>query len=325
MLHNREKLRIGVAGAGSMGANHIRILSEQSGIFDLVGIFDPNPERQFIAEKYDVTYFESYEQMLSQVDAVVIASPSSLHYDMALVAAEHGVHALIEKPIAENVEQARHIISIFKEKNLVLSVSYVERYSPVIRAVQEVLKSEEIISIEVHRCSPYDKRIFDVDVISDLMIHDVDIVVNALMDSTPVTIDAWGRNAFSENFIDYAQSTMRFENGVLAFITSSRTTQDKIRLLAIHAKEAYIEADMMNKTLVVKRSTQYAEGKHISYRQSSIIERIVVPNQEPLKEDLLNFGKAVLHREELIIKPEHVIRSMEVLDTVREVAYGKGI
>lgn len=321
----KRRVKIGVAGAGSMGSCHIRILSEQSGVFDLVGIFDPDPAKKEIADRYNTKFFGSYEEMLSEVEAVVIASPSSMHYEMSLIAADHGVHALMEKPIAETVEQAEEMLRVFREKNLLISVSYVERYSPVIRALQDVLEDEDIVAIEVHRCSPYDPRIFDVDVISDLMIHDVDLVVDAIMDSMPCEIDAVGRKAFTDKFADYAQSTMRFENGVLGFITSSRSTQDKIRMLCVHTREAYIEADMLNKTLTVKRRVQYDEGKNMHYRQSSLIESIVVPNKEPLKEDLLNFGRAVLGKEALIITHEHIIRSMKVLDKVHQVVYSKGI
>lgn len=317
-----KRLKIGVAGAGSMGANHIRILSEQNSIFDLVGIFDPNLSKKSIADKYGVRFFDSYEQLLKEVDALVLASPTSTHFDMAIMAASFGVNTLVEKPIAESVEQAEKIIETFRRAGLVLGVSYVERYSPVIRALQDLIANEEIIAIEAHRCSPFDKRIFDVDVVSDLMCHDVDIIVNAIMGEMPEKITAKGRKAFTDSFADYAQAVLEFKNGVLAFDTASRSTQDKIRLLAIHAREAYIEADMLHKTLVVKRGIKYKEDRpNMFYSQSSTIEQIVLPNQEPLKEDLLNFGRAVLYGEPLLIQPEQIIRSMKVLDAVHNEIY----
>lgn len=317
-----KKLKIGVAGAGSMGANHIRILSEQNSIFDLVGIFDPDLDKKSIADKYGVRFYESYELLLNDVDALVLASPTSAHYEMALTAASYGVSTLVEKPVAETVEQAEKIIDTFRRAGLVLGVSYVERYSPVVRALQDIISNEEIIAIEAHRCSPFDERIFDVDVVSDLMCHDIDIIVNAIMSEMPSKIVASGRKAFTEKFVDYAQAVLEFNSSVLAYITASRSTQDKIRLLAIHARDSYIEADMLHKTLVVKRGTKYKEGKpNMFYSQSSIIEQIVLPNQEPLKEDLLNFGRAVLCGEPLIIQPEQIIRSMKVLDAVHEKIY----
>lgn len=319
-----KKIRFGVAGAGKMGVNHIRIVSELNSQFEFMGIFDPDPATKSIADRYGIRFYASYEEMLDEVEAVIIASPSSLHYKMALQAAEKGVHALVEKPMAETVEEVAAIQQAFREKNLVLAVSCVERFSPVIRVLSELVKEEEILAVEVHRCSPYDPRIFDVDVVSDLMIHDIDIVCNAIMDEEPSEIEAYGMNAFSASFADYAHAIMSFSNGVRAFITSSRSTQDKIRMLCIHAREAYIEADMLNKTITVKRGIRYVQdAPHISYKQYNLTEQIVVPNKEPLKEDIFNFGLAVAGEPAFLVEGEQVLRDMRTLDRVHKSIYEK--
>lgn len=317
-----NKIKIGVAGAGKMGVNHIRIVSELNNLFQFMGIFDPNPETRAIAEQYDLRFYPSYESMLDDVDAVIIASPSSLHYQMALQAAEKNVHALVEKPMAETVSDVADMQKSFREKGLILAVSCVERFSPVIRVISELVKDEKILAVEVHRCSPYDPRIFDVDVVSDLMIHDIDIVCNAIFDAEPSNIDAYGLNEFSEGFVDYAHAVLSFSGDVRAFITSSRSTQDKIRTLCVHARDAYIEADMLNKTITVKRGIKYIEhAPHVSYKQYQLTEQIVVPNKEPLKEDILNFGLAVQGKDAFLVEGEQVLRDMRVLDAVHEKLY----
>lgn len=317
-----KKIKIGVAGAGSMGVNHIRIVSELSSQFTFMGIFDPNAEKKAVADSYNICFYPSYEAMLNEVDAVIIASPSSMHYEMALCAAEKNVHALVEKPMAQSVDDVERLQQVFREKNLVLCVSCVERFSPAIRVMSELIKEEEIFAVEIHRCSPYDPRIYDVDVVSDLMIHDIDIVCNAIFGKEPKDIEAFGLNTFSNGLVDYAHAIMTFDNNVRAFITSSRSTQDKIRTLCIHARDAYIEVDMLNKTITVKRGLKYIENSHHgSYKQYQLTEQIVVPNKEPLKEDIFNFGLAVAGRPAFLVEGEQIIRDMKTLDRVHSLIY----
>ena len=317
-----NRVKIGVAGAGNMGANHIRIVSELNNLFDFKGIYDPNNNTSVLAEKFGVRFYPSYELMLEDIDAIIIASPTSLHFEMALKAAKHKVHALVEKPMAETVGDVQHLQQVFEDQNLKLAVSCVERYSPVIQVLSEILKQEEILAVEVHRCSPYDPRIYDADVVSDLMIHDIDIVCNAVFNKDPLKVEAFGRNAFSEKYVDYAHAVLTFDNDVRAFITSSRCTQDKIRMLSIHAKDAFIEADMLNKTISVKRGIKYIDNiPKASYRQYNLMEQIVVPNKEPLKEDILSFGMAVSGDEAFIVEKEQIIRDMKVIDQIHNIVY----
>lgn len=312
-----KKIKIGVAGAGSMGVNHIRIVSELNNIFQFMGIFDPNPATEAVAKKYDVKFYPSYEAMLDEIDAVIIASPSSFHYEMAVQAANKNVHALVEKPMAETVPDVTDMQRRFKEKQLILAVSCVERFSPVIQVISDIIKDEEIFAVEIHRCSPYDPRIFDVDVVSDLMIHDIDIVCNAIFNAEPISVEAYGMNTFSAGYVDYAHAVLTFPNNIRAFITSSRSTQDKIRSLCIHTRNAYIEADMLNKAITIKRGIQYVENApNVSYKQFQLTEQIVVPNKEPLKEDIMNFGKAIIGEDVFLVEGEQVLRDMRTLDAI---------
>ena len=319
-----RKVRVGVAGAGKMGQNHIRVLSELSDIYELVGLYDPDPVKAVIAKRYGIRYYDDYTEMLRDVDAVTLPCPTSLHKQMAILAAENDVHALVEKPIAENLTDAAETCEAFINRNLVFTVGHVERFNPVVRAIAELTQDMDIVAIEVHRCSPYDKRIYDVDVVSDLMIHDIDIVVNALEKKEPTYIQAIGKRVHTAKFADYAQATMAFDDGVMASITTSRSTEDKIRTICIHAKGAYIEGDMLNKTLTIKHGTKFDNDfgiPSIKYCQSSITEQVVLPNKEPLKEELRNFGEAILKGTQPEIGVTEVIRTMVVFDKIAEKIY----
>ena len=313
-------IKIGVVGCGKMGQNHIRILSEMSGIFDLIGFYDPDKTKEKVARSYGINQYVSYDEMLVTCDAVTIACPTSMHKEMALKAAKEGKHALVEKPIAEDLHDTQEIISAFKKNELMLTVGHVERYNPVVTTLCEILKSMDIVAIEIHRCSPFDSRIYDVDVVSDLMIHDIDILVNGIMEEYPLNIFAFSKSVHNSRFADYAHAVFSFSNGVNAFVTTSRATEDKIRMIVVHALGAYIEADMLNKSLTIKKGVNY-ELQHASYRQYSVTENVFVPLVEPLREELKNFGEAILGKKAMVIGGDQIIRAMQVLDTVKGIIY----
>lgn len=319
MNTERTRIKIGVAGAGKMGQNHIRVLSELNSMFELVGIYDPDPEKAAVAERYGVRYYTDYEELLEDVQAITLPCPTSLHKEMAIRAAKKGVHTLLEKPMAETQEDAREICEAFESRHLKLTVGYVERFNPVVKAMADIIQDMEIVSIEVHRCSPFDSRIYDVDVVADLMIHDLDIVMNALGKGMPEWVSAIGKKVYTTRFADYAQATLCFPDGVLAFVTTSRSTEDKIRTVCVHAKGAYIEGDLLNRTLTIKRGTNYYEdvkASNIKYKQSNITEQVVLPNVEPLKEEMRTFGMAIIDDAIPEITWDQVLHTMEVLDMV---------
>ncbi len=321
-----SKIRIGVVGAGKMGQNHIRALSELGNMFDLVGIYDPDPKKAVVAEQYGTRFYSDYEKMLDDVQAVTLPCPTSTHKKMAIAAAKKGVHALLEKPIAETIDDAMEICDAFNSRSLKFTVGYIERFNPVVKAMADIIQGLDVVAVEVHRCSPFDSRIYDVDVVSDLMIHDLDIVMNSLGMGAPKSISAIGRNIYSDSFADYAQATLCFPDGVLAFVTTSRTTEDKIRSVCVHAKGAYIEGDLLNRTLTIKRSTNYYEDSGVSnikYKQSNITEQVVLPNVEPLKEEIRAFGKSILENKESEITWDQVLLTMEVLAMVGADIYSK--
>lgn len=319
------KVRIGVAGAGKMGGVYIKILNELDGLFDFVGAYDPIPERAEVVKAYGAVPFYSFEKMLNEVDAIVLSSPTSTHKEMALWAAEKGVHVLVEKPIAENRLDAISMYKAFEEKGLKFTVNHVERFNPVVRTISDLAPNLDMVSVEIHRCSPYDSRIFDVDVATDLMIHDIDIVVNSIFNAEPTTVKAIGRYVYGNKLADYAHALLQFQNGGTAFITASRCTEDKIRDISIHAKGAFIQGDMLRRTLTVKRGVTYEDDANpkINYTQTNVTQQIVLQDKNPLKEELTNFGRAILFDEPLLNRRDQVMRTMGVLDRVEYALYGR--
>ncbi len=318
-------IKIGVAGVGNMGANHVRVLSELSDEFELVGIYDVLTEKRKIASRYGIKFFDSYEDMLEEVEAVSIVCPTSMHKELALKAANKGVHALIEKPIAETAEDAIDILAAFETRGLKMTVGQVERFNPVVRAISDLTRKLDVIAVELHRCNPYDPRIFDVDVIADLMIHDIDIAANAIGGGKVKSLAASGRKVYSEDFIDYAQAVMTKEDGTVVSITASRCTEEKIRKLVVHAKEQYIVGDLVNKTLFVRKSISYDEkdaNEYVDFKQSNALEQIVLRKIEPLKEEIASFGRAVNGTEEMMVTGQQILKDMNIMASIRGQVYG---
>lgn len=313
-----EKLRIGVIGAGSMGRNHVRILSTEKGSFEFVGFYDADQNRAAeIAKQFSVTAFPSVTALLEQVDAVTIAAPSSLHKELALEAVRRGVHALVEKPLALTSEDAEEISRAFAQAGLTLAVGHVERYNPVVTELCKLARHENILALEVRRYSPYNGRITDADVVQDLMVHDIDLVCNVLMDQKLPDVFSAGKSVVSGK-LDYVQSLMRFEAGTLASVGASRVTQSKVREIVVHTDHSYIVADLLNRSLSVQRNTNLVidEGKESAYRQDSVTQKIFVPMVEPLRMELVDFVDRVMSGTEPAANGPAACRTIRIAETV---------
>lgn len=313
-----KEIRIGVIGAGSMGRNHVRILSAEKGPFEFVGLYDANQNRAVeIAKQFSITAFSSVMALLEQVDAVTIAAPSSLHKELALEAVRHGVHALVEKPLALTSEDAEEISCAFSSAGLILAVGHVERYNPVVTELYKLVRREKILALEVRRYSPYNGRITDADVVQDLMVHDIDLVCNVLIDRKLVDVFSVGESAVSGE-LDYAQSLMRFEDGTVASIGASRMTQSKVREIVVHTDHSYIVADLLNRSLSVQRNTNLVidEGQESAYRQDSVTQRIFVPMVEPLRMELLDFINHVISHSEPSANGSVACRTIRIAETI---------
>ena len=290
-----DKLKVGVVGTGSMGRNHLRVLSTMPQ-YDLIGCYDADAQlAQKNASQYGIQSFESPQQLFEEVDVAHIVVPSSLHHELAIQAAEYGCHVLVEKPIALTVEDAANITETCAAKGVKLCVGHVERFNPAIMSLLGIVQSEELITIDFRRMSPFYARIMDASVVTDLMIHDID-VLNALCDEPIKSLDAQGACIYTDK-IDYAQALITFESGKMASLTASRVTESKIRKAQVNAKNAFIDVDYLARSVEISRKTNFAldVGYPVQYTQENIVEKVFVPLEEPLRAEFDHFASAIIH------------------------------
>ena len=267
--------RVGVVGVGHIGKNHARLYAELPG-GEFTAIYDTDRAvAQESAAKFGVKAAASLEEFAEQVDAASIATPTSTHFEIARDLLHRGKHLLVEKPIADDTAQASELAELAAARGLVLQVGHVERFNPVLSALEKRLTNPRFI--EAHRLSPYPNRSTDIGVVLDLMIHDLEIILH-LVRSPVQTIDAVGVPVLSRGE-DIANARIRFENGCVANITSSRISPEQMRKIRVFQEDVYLSLDYQNQSGEIYRRT--AEGLK---RDQVEIER-----QEPLKRELAAF------------------------------------
>ena len=283
-----SEFKVGVVGVGKMGEYHVGVLSEMREV-DLVGVVDSDQERaKKISEQYKTRSYNNYKDLFNEVDAVVVAVPTSLHYAIGKEFIEAGIHTLLEKPCTDDLSKAEELFDLAEKKKIILHIGHVERFNG---AVQELFKIvKDPIYIECRRMSPFSSRIKDDGVVLDIMIHDIDIVLK-LVDSTVVNINVIGNSIFSKRD-DLINAQIEFENGCIANILASRVSQNKVRTLEVTQKESSILLDYTEQEIFVHRQSssesQLSPGS-LRYKQESLIERIFVHKDNPLKLELKHF------------------------------------
>ncbi|MDP6230623.1 MAG: Gfo/Idh/MocA family oxidoreductase [Nitrospinaceae bacterium] len=280
--------KVGVVGVGRMGEYHVGVLSEMREA-DLVGVVDSSEERaKTISERYNVPYFGDYKDLFDKADVAVVAVPTSLHYSIGKEFLQAGIHVLLEKPCADDLAQARELFDIADEKNITLHIGHVERFNG---AVQELFKIvKDPIYIECRRMSPFASRMKDDGVVLDVMIHDIDIILN-LIKSEVSNINVVGSSVFSGRD-DLVNAQIEFENGCVANILASRASQNKVRTLEVTQKDSSVLLDYTEQEIFVHRQSssehQMSKGA-LRYKQESLVERIFVHKDNPLKLELKHF------------------------------------
>lgn len=310
-------IRVGVVGVGNMGRNHLRVLSTMPQ-FSLVGLFDVSPkDAKAQAELYGITAFETFEALCEAVDAVHIVVPSSLHKEYALVAVQHKCHVLVEKPIALTLVDADAIIDACKAEGVTLCVGHVERYNPAVITLADILDPTDIIALDFQRLSPYDPRISDTDIVHDLMIHDVD-VLNWLVPKPIERLQSQGARIHSKDALDYAQAFIEFEGGIVASLTGSRVTETKVRAARITCRDKVVTIDYINRNVEVSRATHYTQenGRSTQYRQENTIEKVMVPEKEPLLAEFEEFARSITQGIEPKTSGKDARRALEICDLI---------
>ena len=246
-----KKLKCAVIGTGYLGKFHAEKYASLPDC-ELVAVVDINKEAALaVAEKHGAKALTDYQVLLGEVDAVSIVVPTTLHHLVSKDFLNAGAHVLVEKPITVTVAEADELITIAKQKNLILQVGHLERFNP---AVLGLDKDEKPLFIESHRLSPFNPRANDVSVVLDLMIHDIDIIL-ALVDSEVERIDASGTAVLTQG-TDIANARLLFKNGCVANVTASRISMKRERKMRLFRPSSYISVDFQNRIL-----TKYRTGK----------------------------------------------------------------
>jgi predicted dehydrogenase len=270
-----KPIRVGLVGLGHIGKNHARVLAELLGP-DFTAVLDIDAAAAGeIAARYDVCAAASLAEFAEMVDAVCLATPTPTHFELGRELLERGKHLLVEKPIAENAAQARALADLAQVRGKILQVGHVERFNPVLDALEQRLTRPRFI--EAHRLSPYPHRSTEIGVVLDLMIHDLEVILH-LVRSPIRNIDAVGVPVLSRGE-DIANARLRFENGCVANITASRISPEKMRKIRVFQEDAYLSLDYQDQSGEIYRRL----GGQITR------EAVEIEKDEPLKCELHSF------------------------------------
>ncbi len=315
-------LNVGVIGVGSMGQNHARVFSE---IANLIGVSDSNPEAASkISKRFKTKDFTDYNELLAldELKAISIATPTEMHYDVAMAAINAGKHVLIEKPFTTTIEQGKKLVQAAAEQNVTLAVGHIERHNPVVRFTKDMLlnkKFGDLISISSRRVSSFPARIKDIGVIFDLGIHDIDVLrylVGSKIKSI-YTLAGITRTQKNTELEDHANILLEFEgetSTISGFIEVNWLTPMKVRKVSLTCSSNFVEFDYISQSLEVSSSTiiDYDISNLYQLPQKYEIRKISIKPEEPLRNELLDFLNAVKNSEQPLVTGEEGIANLRI-------------
>ena len=314
-----KPVKVGVIGIGNMGWNHARVLSLLRDA-ELVGVADPDAARGVLAkEQFGCEWFQDYNALIHQVEAVCIAVPTLLHHPVGMACLQAGVHVLIEKPIAASEQEARELIAAAEQAGRLLQVGHIERFNPAFRELLNVVANEEVVVLEGRRHSPHAERANDVSVVLDLMIHDIDLVLE--LAGAPVVGFAAAGGRSGEGPIDYVTATLNFANGVAASLTASKMSHRKVRCLSAHCRASLVEADFLHRNLRIHRRAQEsysATRGELLYRHDGFIEEVSITPTEPLYAELEHFLQCVRGAARPAVDGLQASRALRLADLIEQ-------
>ncbi|MEW6381599.1 MAG: Gfo/Idh/MocA family oxidoreductase [bacterium] len=294
-----DKLKVGVIGVGHLGKHHVRIFSELEEC-ELFGVADTDRERaQEIAGQYHAIALTDYRDMIGKVGAVSIAVPTVSHHRIARDFLAQGIDVLVEKPMTETLQQAQELIDLANQRKAILQVGHLERFNGAVLALEKHIHDPRFI--ESHRIAPFVERGVDVDVVLDLMIHDIDIILS-LVKSRARRIEAVGVPVISSK-IDIASARLEFENGCLANVTASRVSLKKERKIRLFQKDAYFSLDYADSQLY-SCTVRREEENSGQYPFHIVRNDIPVQEVEPLRAELQAFVHSCRTRKKPVVSGE---------------------
>jgi predicted dehydrogenase len=301
----RDKLRVGVIGVGHLGEYHVQKYKAIKNVA-LVGVADTNPDRaKEISERYGTDTYSHHHELLPKVDAVSLAVPTEKHFDVAKEVLSEGIHLLIEKPITYRLEPADTLIQIARKKNLVLQVGLVERYNPAVVKMESLITRP--IFIESHRMNVFTPRGTDVDVVLDLMIHDLDIILH-VVPSEVKDLHAVGMSVLTDK-TDIANVRIIFEDGTVGNLTASRVSDKTLRKIRVFQPDAYLAVDCQKREIGVTRLDSNLKGADNFPQVTS--KKTQFPGSDPLADEIASFVNTVRNGSEPVVSGEDGRRALK--------------
>lgn len=270
-----QSLRVGVIGVGHLGRHHARIYGTLPSV-TLIGVSDTDTSRgHLVADECGVSYFQDVDELLSLVDAVSVAVPTSAHGVVVTTCLQRGCHVLVEKPIASHVWEGEQLVELAKVRGTILHVGHIERFNPIVEVMRPLVSQPGFI--ECHRLSPFQPRGTDVDVVRDLMIHDLDLLLSLGLGPI-LQVEARGMPVFTD-LPDIANVRILFESGCLANLTASRISTGRLRKIRVYQRDRYLSVDfggkeaVMNTRRSLEGGTFEVESQHIKGDEGDALTR----------------------------------------------------
>jgi len=303
-----REVRLAVVGVGHLGRHHARVASSLAGL-RVVGVHDHHPGRaEEIAREFSLRIFSNFEQIAEEAEAVVVATPTVTHAEIAGFFLDRGLHVLVEKPIAADLAHAEDLVQRARRAGRVLQVGHVERYNPAIEAALALVAAPRFI--EVHRLGVFTLRSLDVDVVLDLMIHDLQIV-SALVGRPVREVRAAGVPVLTPK-LDIANARLAFEGGCVANLTASRVSAEKVRKCRVFAPSIYVSVDMQAQSVSAFRL------RRESGRPEILPVPVAVSREEPLSRELVDFRRAVVEGSRPLVSGEDGRDALALAERVLE-------
>lgn len=310
-----DKLRVAVVGVGYLGRFHALIYSRMPHV-ELVGVADTHRETAGkVAAETGCTAFYDHRDLLGKVDAVSIVVPTSLHLEIARPFLEMGIHTLLEKPIASTVAEGAEIVGLAERSGCLLQIGHLERYNAGVMELARRISNPPFI--EAQRMSSFVARATDVDVISDLMIHDIDIVLS-LIDSDIVSVSAVGTPVLTKH-IDIANARLEFANGCVANVIASRVSERKSRRIRAFAPNHYLSLDFIEQRLNIA----YPKPRPDEEWPEIVVETLDIEPVKPLDAELEDFVQCVATRRKPLVNGRVGLEALDVAMRVKETILGK--
>ncbi len=296
-----SQIRVGVVGLGQWGQHHVRIYHHLPAV-TLAGVVDTAPnEVAAFSRRYGTPGYQDYRMLLGKVDAVSVVVPTAQHYQIAREFLQHGIHVLVEKPITATVEQAAELVDLAQRKGVTLLVGHVERFKPAVQALRDLVT--EPLFVQVRRVRPWNpRRVMDVGVVLDLMIHDLDIILT-LMRSPVERVSAIGAGLHGDDE-DIAVAHVVLKSGCLASFVASRVSPVKAAELEITQPDGFLRLNYLSQQITV--------GRHGTQR------RTIVKGEEPLRAELTHFVGCIRGEATPLVPGEHGLRALEVAQEILE-------